>query len=267
MIVETAEYVSDRTDAPVVERGRRASKTLETLGAVARQVRTLASNTSLEASRLGGNATVAEIARQMRLLSQQVTALSDHLSTSLYAQDVALGELSGAIDAILADAASAQAILERRLAGERRAVRRTTAWRPATECSRAHHRTGEPRAMANSDDLDLRKLFGLSPEEAQGLGLESFGSPPATADDAGDGCRRATSPSTQPRSRPRGSGSAQPTSFWPTSCPPGTARRDEMHGCPIGRMAQDRTYNGHGALHGLSLAGSVAPWPQPPAPA
>lgn len=117
MILETAEYVSDRTthlSSNVAE----GVKTLETLGAVARQVRTLASNTSLEASRLGGNATVAEIARQMRLLSQQVTALSDHLSTGLYAQDVALGELSGAIDAILADASSAQAILERRLAGE-----------------------------------------------------------------------------------------------------------------------------------------------------
>lgn len=117
MILETAEYVSDRTthlSSNVTE----GVKTLETLGAVARQVRTLASNTSLEASRLGGNATVAEIARQMRLLSQQVTALSDHLSTGLYAQDVALGELSGAIDAILADASSAQAILDRRLAGE-----------------------------------------------------------------------------------------------------------------------------------------------------
>lgn len=117
VIVETTEYVSDRA-AHLASNVTEGAKTLETLSAVARQVRTLASNTSLEASRLGGNATVAEIARQMRLLSQQVTALSDHLSTSLYAQDVALGELSGAIDAILADAASAQAILERRLAGE-----------------------------------------------------------------------------------------------------------------------------------------------------
>lgn len=118
MIVETAEYVSDRT-THLSSNAAEGMKALDTLSAVARQVRTLSSNTSLEASRLGGNATVAEIARQMRLLSQQVTALSDHLSTSLHAQDVALGELSGAIDAILADATSTQVILERRLAGER----------------------------------------------------------------------------------------------------------------------------------------------------
>src|SRR5438128_11705598 len=106
MIVETTEYVSDRTthlSSNVAE----GMKAVETLGAVARQIRTLSGNTSLEASRLGGNATVAEIARQMRLLSQQVSALSEHLLTCLRSQGVALGELSGAIDAILADAEEA----------------------------------------------------------------------------------------------------------------------------------------------------------------
>lgn len=112
IIVETTEYVSDRTthlSSNVVE----GIKVVETLGAVSRQVRTLSSNTSLEASRLGGNATVAEIARQMRLLSQQVTALTEHLAACLRAQGIALGEMSGAIDALLADAAATQAILER----------------------------------------------------------------------------------------------------------------------------------------------------------
>src|SRR5579864_8791287 len=112
IIVETTEYVSDRTthlSSNVVE----GIKVVETLGAVSRQVRTLSSNTSLEASRLGGNATVAEIARQMRLLSQHVTALTEHLSAGLRAQGIALGEMSGAIDAVLADATSTQAILER----------------------------------------------------------------------------------------------------------------------------------------------------------
>lgn len=117
MIVETSEYLSDRTThlSCNVAEGLKAA---ETLGAVARQVRTLSSNTSLEASRLGGNATVAEIARQMRLLSQQVTALSEHLQTCLRSQGVALGELGGAIDAVLADASSTQAILVRGLNAE-----------------------------------------------------------------------------------------------------------------------------------------------------
>ncbi len=112
MIVEAAEYISDRTmhlSANVTE----SIKATETLGAVARQVRTLSSNTSLEASRLGGHATVAEIARQMRLLSQQVTALSEHLTACQRAQGIAVGEMSGAIDAVVADAAATQAILAR----------------------------------------------------------------------------------------------------------------------------------------------------------
>lgn len=112
MILETAEYTSDRTMhlSTNVAEGVKAG---ETLSAVARQIRTLSSNTSLEASRLGGSATVAEIARQMRLLSQQVTALSEHLSASLRSQNVVLGELSGAIDTLLADAAATQAMLAR----------------------------------------------------------------------------------------------------------------------------------------------------------
>lgn len=114
MVIEAAEYFSDRTShlSGNVNEGLKAA---ETLGAVSRQIRTLSSNTSLEASRLGGNATVAEIARQMRLLSQQVTALGEHLSAGLRAQEIALGEMSGAIDAVLADATSTQAILERSL--------------------------------------------------------------------------------------------------------------------------------------------------------
>jgi hypothetical protein len=114
MILETTEYVSDRSThlSGNVAEGMKAA---ETLGAVSRQIRMLSGNTSLEASRLGGNATVAEIARQMRLLSQQVSALSEHLLTCLRSQGVALRELSGAIDAILADATATQALLERGL--------------------------------------------------------------------------------------------------------------------------------------------------------
>ena len=114
MILETTEYVSDRSThlSSHVAEGLKAA---ETLGAVSRQLRMLSGNTSLEASRLGGNATVAEIARQMRLLSQQVSALSEHLLTCLRSQGVALSELSGAIDAVLADATATQALLERGL--------------------------------------------------------------------------------------------------------------------------------------------------------
>jgi hypothetical protein len=110
MILETAEYTSDRA-AHLSTNVAEGIKAGETLSAVARQIRTLSSNTSLEASRLGGSATVAEIARQMRLLSQQVTALSEHLSACLRSQSVVLGELNGAIDTLLADAATTQAML------------------------------------------------------------------------------------------------------------------------------------------------------------
>lgn len=112
MILETAEYTSDRA-IHLATNANESIKAAETLSAVTRQIRTLSSNTSLEASRLGGSATMAEIARQMRLLSQQVTALSEHLSASLRSQNVVLGELSGAIDTLLADAASTQAMLAR----------------------------------------------------------------------------------------------------------------------------------------------------------
>src|SRR5919197_2891359 len=114
MILETTEYVSDR-GTHLSSHAAEGLKAAETLGAVARQIRMLSGNTSLEASRLGGNATVAEIARQMRLLSQQVSALSEHLLTCLRSQGVALSELSGAIDAVLADATATQALLERGL--------------------------------------------------------------------------------------------------------------------------------------------------------
>jgi hypothetical protein len=114
MILETTEYVSDR-GAHLSSHVAEGMTAAETLGAVARQIRMLSGNTSLEASRLGGNATVAEIARQMRLLSQQVSALSEHFLTCLRSQGVALRELSGAIDAVLADATATQALLERGL--------------------------------------------------------------------------------------------------------------------------------------------------------
>ena len=110
-VLETAEYISDRTTnlATNVTEGIKAG---ETLGAVARQIRTLSANTSLEASRLGGSLTVAEIARQMRLLSQQVSVLSEHVAACLRSQNMALSDLSGAIDTLLADTASAQAVLQ-----------------------------------------------------------------------------------------------------------------------------------------------------------
>jgi len=111
-LLETTEYVSDRT-ARLSTNAIEGINAGETLGAVARQIRTLSSNTSLEASRLGGSATVGEIARQMRLLSQQVSALSEHVSSCLRSQNVALGELSGAVDALLADTAATQALLTR----------------------------------------------------------------------------------------------------------------------------------------------------------
>lgn len=110
VILDTAELISNRA-ARLSTSMTEGIRTGEALGSVARQIRTLSTNTSLEASRLGSGETVAEIARQMRLLAQQVTAMSEQISTSMRLQNVALGELSSAMDALLADASTVQASL------------------------------------------------------------------------------------------------------------------------------------------------------------
>jgi len=108
MILDTAELISDRA-AQLSTSVTEGIRTGEALGGVARQIRSLSTNASLEASRLGSGETVAEIARQMRLLAQQVTAMSEQLATGMRLQNVALGELSSAMDALLADASTVQA--------------------------------------------------------------------------------------------------------------------------------------------------------------
>src|SRR5919197_492745 len=95
--------------------GPAAGRDTSAARACARVERDQAQQEGQVAVALGGNAAMAEIARQMRLLSQQVSALSEHLLTCLRSQGVALSELSGAIDAVLADATATQALLERGL--------------------------------------------------------------------------------------------------------------------------------------------------------
>ncbi len=112
VILDTAELISDRA-ARLSTSMSEGIRTGEALGGVARQLRTLSTNTSLEASRLGSGETVAEIARQMRLLAQQVSVMSEHIATGMRLQNVALGELSSAMDALLADASTVQASLAR----------------------------------------------------------------------------------------------------------------------------------------------------------
>src|SRR6185312_4550257 len=74
------------------------------LSALARQLRSLASNTSLEATRMRMSAPLAEIARQMRRLSQQVGESNDQLSLTLRAYTISTGELRQAANSLLHDA-------------------------------------------------------------------------------------------------------------------------------------------------------------------
>src|SRR4051794_9786527 len=70
-----------------------AQESSRALGALARQLRVLASNTSIEASRLPQATALAEIAHRMRLLAEQTNDLTAALQNTLQAQMHALEEL------------------------------------------------------------------------------------------------------------------------------------------------------------------------------
>lgn len=102
-LVETADYVCERTlqiDSQVTE----AEYIAVQISALTRQLRTLASNTTLEATRLRLSGPLAEIARQMRRISQQMSEANDQLGLSLRAYTVATGELRQAAGILLNDA-------------------------------------------------------------------------------------------------------------------------------------------------------------------
>lgn len=102
-LVETADYVSQRA-SQLDEQVQEADQIVLHLGALARQLRTLSSNTTLEATRMRMSGPLAEIARQMRRISQQISESNDQLGMALRSYTVAAGELRQAASMLLGDA-------------------------------------------------------------------------------------------------------------------------------------------------------------------
>jgi|GEM_PF-1533964 len=107
-IAETAEYVSQRA-LQLDEQVQEAEQIVLHLSALARQLRTLSSNTTLEATRMRMSGPLAEIARQMRRISQQISESNDQLGATLRSYTVATGELHHAAASLMGDTRSAQA--------------------------------------------------------------------------------------------------------------------------------------------------------------
>lgn len=110
-IAEAADYVSQRT-LQLDEQVHEVEKIAQHLGALARQLRTLSSNTMLEANRMRMSGPLAEIARQMRRISQQISESNDQLSVTLRGYSIATGELHQAATALLGDINAPRAALE-----------------------------------------------------------------------------------------------------------------------------------------------------------
>jgi hypothetical protein len=91
-LAETADYVSQRA-LQLDEQAQEAEQIVTHLGALARQLRILSSNTTLEATRMRMSGPLAEIARQMRRISQQISESNDQLGLALRSYTVAAGEL------------------------------------------------------------------------------------------------------------------------------------------------------------------------------
>jgi predicted nucleic acid-binding Zn-ribbon protein len=107
-LAETADYVSQRV-LQLDEQVQEAEQTILRMSALTRQLRTLASNTTLEATRMKLGGPLAEIARQMRRISQQITESNDQLALTLRSYTVATGELRSAATSLVGDAKNARA--------------------------------------------------------------------------------------------------------------------------------------------------------------
>lgn len=101
-LAETADYVSQRA-LQLDEQAQEAEQIVVHLGALARQLRTLSSNTTLEATRMRMSGPLAEIARQMRRISQQISESNDQLGLALRSYTVAAGELRQAATVLQGD--------------------------------------------------------------------------------------------------------------------------------------------------------------------
>lgn len=106
-IAETAEYVSQRA-LQLDEQVQEAEQIVLHLSALARQLRTLSSNTTLEATRMRMSGPLAEIARQMRRISQQIGESNDQLALTLRGYTAATGELRQAAGTLVGESKTAQ---------------------------------------------------------------------------------------------------------------------------------------------------------------
>jgi hypothetical protein len=89
-----------------------ALETARALSAIARQLRVLASNTSIEAARLPTAGALGEIAHRMRLLSEQASTLNATLLNVLQLQAHAVEELREGLRRAEPDAAAASSLEE-----------------------------------------------------------------------------------------------------------------------------------------------------------
>jgi hypothetical protein len=106
-LAETADYVSQRA-LQLDEQAQEAEQIVAHLGALARQLRILSSNTTLEATRMRMSGPLAEIARQMRRISQQISESNDQLGLALRSYTVAAGDLRQAATTLLGDSRTIQ---------------------------------------------------------------------------------------------------------------------------------------------------------------
>jgi hypothetical protein len=104
-LAESADYVSQRI-LQLDEQVQEAEQTVQQMQALVRQLRALASNTTLEANRVTMSGPLAEIARQMRRISQRMGEKSEHLTLTLRAHSVATGELRQAASTLVLDTKS-----------------------------------------------------------------------------------------------------------------------------------------------------------------
>jgi methyl-accepting chemotaxis protein len=145
-LAETADYVSQRV-LQLGEQMHEAEQAVVHMSALTRQLRTLASNTALEATRMKMGGPLAEIARQMRRISQQISESNDQLAITLRSYAVATGELYQTATNLVGDTKSAMGEVS---AQESELIDQTLSPTP----SRAARRSGRPRATDRTDHAD-----------------------------------------------------------------------------------------------------------------
>lgn len=102
-LIEGADYVSQRA-LQLESHMAEADQIVTQAQALARQLRTLASNTALEANRMNMGAPLAEIARQMRRISQRMSESNEQLALTVRSYSVANGELRRAASSLVVEA-------------------------------------------------------------------------------------------------------------------------------------------------------------------